>query len=403
MDFKDIEQIGQVYRNINENFIEEENVDFYDEILEYLIGEGYSIEESNQIMVALVDEGWGSAIKSGLGAAAKFIQRRASTPVKTAVTDLATTAIAAGSSPTAAKLSTTAARTAAPTPIVRTIKGSTMRTPPRAPSPDPWKGSSPTGSRIKDVTKTSTPKSSSQKALSGAQSLPSLPASPKGGAIVPASPSGKITKASPRSSAITPASPSGKIAKQTQSPTSLRSSTRKVTSPVSAEVKPVTVRDVTPQSQSTKQLRGVEQPTKSLPPSQTSKVQKPKSSTPPSGKGTPGLGRRIKNIVKGGVGAGVAGVAADMAFPAPTAPGTRDTSPKVPSSPKEVKKGETYYDYSTRVGTSARPAARKKVGPKIVGPKLSAAQDFDRAYKTAKDKGGMGSTFNWRGKSYKVY
>ena len=68
----------------------------------------------------------------------------------------------------------------------------------------------------------------------------------------------------------------------------------------------------------------------------------------------------------------------------------------------QVKKGETYYDPSTRVGSSQRFAQRKKVGPKIVGPKLSAAQDFDKAYGSAKEKGGVGSTFNWRGKSYKV-
>lgn len=90
-----------------------------------------------------------------------------------------------------------------------------------------------------------------------------------------------------------------------------------------------------------------------------------------------------------------------------TADATPKTAPKFPTTAKEVKKGETYYDPSTRVGSSQRFAQRQKVGPKIVGPKivgpkLSASQDFDKAYATAKQKGGMGSTFSWRGKSYKV-
>lgn len=85
-----------------------------------------------------------------------------------------------------------------------------------------------------------------------------------------------------------------------------------------------------------------------------------------------------------------------------TADATPKTAPKFPTTAKEVKKGETYYDPSTRVGSSQRFAQRQKVGPKIVGPKLSTAQDFDKAYAAAKQKGGMGSTFSWRGKSYKV-
>ena len=85
-----------------------------------------------------------------------------------------------------------------------------------------------------------------------------------------------------------------------------------------------------------------------------------------------------------------------------TADATPKTAPKFPTTAKEVKKGETYYDPSTRVGSSQRFAQRQKVGPKIVGQKLSTAQDFDKAYATAKQKAGMGSTFSWRGKSYKV-
>lgn len=103
------------------------------------------------------------------------------------------------------------------------------------------------------------------------------------------------------------------------------------------------------------------------------------------------------SIPGGKLGAFVAGIQAYN-----TADATPKTAPKFPTTAKEVKTGETYYDPSTRVGSSQRFAQRQKVGPKIVGPKLSAAQDFDKAYATAKQKGGMGSIFSWKGKSYKV-
>ena len=87
-----------------------------------------------------------------------------------------------------------------------------------------------------------------------------------------------------------------------------------------------------------------------------------------------------------------------------TADATPKTAPKFPTTAKEVKKGETYYDPSTRVGSSQRFAQREKVGPKIVGTGNvgTQAQSFDKAYSAAKTKGGMGSTFSWKGKSYKV-
>jgi len=87
-----------------------------------------------------------------------------------------------------------------------------------------------------------------------------------------------------------------------------------------------------------------------------------------------------------------------------TADATPKTAPKFPTTAKEVKKGETYYDPSTRVGSSQRFAQREKVGPKIVGTGNvgTDAQSFDKAYGAAKTKGGMGSTFSWKGKSYKV-
>lgn len=428
---------NKIYQCVDEETKFEE-VGLYDEILEYLLNEGYSEEESKKIMVSLIDEGWGSALKTGLTAALKFAQKRASTPLNTVVTDLATTAIAAGGAPSA-KLMTTAAKAAAtnPAPIVRTVRSSAIRNAPtvRTPTPDPWKQVSGTGNRAQQIIKPSTPKPSAQRSLPGSttQSRPSLPSSstsPRGGAL---------TRTTPSSSAITPA-----VKPTTSKPSSTR------IQPVRVREIPTTTRSLSPSQQpagllpsgtprsqqfrdtqrltqltgggtlgtrsvpSMKDLGAAPKPAwtskkpstaptapKNIPPATSTKTFKPQSrmpsGTPPTPRGIGGLGRLA--------GAGLGAVAADMAFPEPTAPGTRDTAPKLPTSAKEVKKGETYYDFGTRIEPSQRPAARKKVGPKIVGPGKvgTGAQSFDRAYAAAKREGGMGSEFTWKGKNYKVY
>lgn len=438
----------------------DEEIDVYDQVLEYLMDEGYSLEESNKIMVELISEGgFGSLLKG----AAKFIQRRASTPLKTAVTDLATTAIASGSAP-AAKLSTATAKAAAPSPIVRTVKAPTMRTSPKGAniSPDPWKQASGTGSRLKEIIKGNTPKPTSQRALTGSQTPAALPSGTRGGQLAKATPKGSLTltakpgslaRTNPKSSSITPAA----------KPTTAK--------PVSTKIEPVNVRDVTSSSKSlpgapdrpalksgrSQQFKDVQRLAKSsggglmgttkptnLEPrapkpawgsgakpttatakpaakpatvkpaaspqstvdkaiTQTSTKPVAKPAAKPSGGGA-GSSGRLRGLAGPAAAGAALGVAADMAFPRSTAPGTRDKTPKLPTSAKEVKKGETYYDPSTRVGPSQRFAQRKKVGPKIVGPGKvgTEAQSFDKAYGAAKAKGGMGSTFTWKGKSYKV-
>ena len=73
-----------------------------------------------------------------------------------------------------------------------------------------------------------------------------------------------------------------------------------------------------------------------------------------------------------------AGVAAAVSAPRPTAPGTLTAA---------LKKG----DY------------KPQQGPKNPDQGLTKSQSFDRAYKTAKNKkNGIGSTFTWNNKSYKV-
>jgi len=388
-------------------------IDVYDQVLEYLLGEGYSLEESTQIMVELISEG---GLGSLLKGAAKFIQKRASTPLKTAVTDLATTAIASSSTP-AAKLSTATARAATPSPIVRTVKAPTMRTAPKGSnvSPDPWKQASGTGNRLKEIIKGSTPKPAAQRALSGSQAPAALPSGTKGG---------QLTKATSKGS-VTPAA----------KPTTGK--------PASTKIEPVNVRDVTASSKSlpgapdspalssgrSQQFKDIQRLTKSTggglmgttkPTNLEPRAPKPawgsdakpaatakpaaKPAAKSSGGGT-GSSGRLRGLAGPAAAGAALGVAADMAFPRSTAPGTRDKAPKLPTSAKEVKKGETYYDPSTRVGPSQRFAQRKKVGPKIVGPGKvgTEAQSFDKAYGAAKAKSGMGSTFTWKGKSYKVY
>lgn len=389
--------------------------DVYDEVLEYLLGEGYSFEESNQIMVELINEGGlGSLLKGAL----RFAQKRASTPVRTAVADLATTAIATGAAPVG-KVTTAAVRSTSPTPIVRTVKGSAVRTPPRAPSPDPWKQSG-TVSRTKDVTKTPTPKPSSQralpgastpKALSGSPSRPSLPSSSTssgGGAIVPSSPAGKLVKQTPKSSDIVKTSPAGKLAKQgqkssdvattpagklakqTQRSSSVASSSRRVTSPADTRVEPVSVRAVNPETQSTRSLSGVEQPTKSLPSGKTPKVSKKKTVNPPTGSSgassvKPTLGKRLKNILKAGA---VAGTAASALSPTSTSDETRSSAERkgliAPPAPK-LPAPETTKAKQKAPSAPKLPAPETSVTTTSVTPKLPKVAT--QKPKTSRDSG----------------
>jgi len=57
---------------------------------------------------------------------------------------------------------------------------------------------------------------------------------------------------------------------------------------------------------------------------------------------------------------------------------------------------------ATLTGALKRGDYRPKQGPKNPDEGLTRAQSFDKAYKTAKEKSGVGSTFTWRNKSYKV-
>ena len=57
---------------------------------------------------------------------------------------------------------------------------------------------------------------------------------------------------------------------------------------------------------------------------------------------------------------------------------------------------------ATLTGALRRGDYRPQQGPKNPDEGLTRAQSFDKAYKAAKQKSGMGSTFTWNNKSYKV-
>ena len=169
----------QIYNRVQIESVEE--VDNYDQILEYLLSEGYSKEESDQIMIEIINEaGLGSLIK-GAKAVAGFIAKRAKTPLKTAATDSLITSTALNPV-SAAKVAKTIAKTApSPAPIVRTVKATPVRTAPKGANKittNVWNEPTAPSSRI-SPSKPSGPKVSSTKALSGTPSRPALPSAGK--------------------------------------------------------------------------------------------------------------------------------------------------------------------------------------------------------------------------------
>jgi hypothetical protein len=478
-----------------------EEVDVYDQVLEYLLGEGYSEEESNQIMVSLVNENSlsnflkGVQQRTGIGKPGVGPGQIAKNIVKAGINDVLGTAIGAGSAPgasTPAKSPVSKVQT--PPPIV---KPSTKisRTAPKGAniSPDPWSGGK-TGNRIKDITQKPSTKPTQTRALTGSSGsntrglLPSSTSSARGGAIIPASkpgsitPSAKPTTSKPTSSRIERVSVREVPTSQKSLPgnnvrgllpqgaknilpdpwkqaSDTVSGAKNLWSRVQNAVKPqsqlkpsqTSVRGLLPAAKPTPTGSQANKPT-SVRSQQYQDIQRlnkmtgggplgsreissntsraPKPAWGSEAKPSPAQAPKpvdkvapkptIKNKKPGkldslpnlggkqGFTPSVGGphvAAAALGLQAyNTADATRKSAPKVPTTAKEVKKGQTYYDPSTRVGSSQRFAQRLKVGPKIVGSGKvgTEAQSFDKAYGAAKAKGGMGSTFKWKGKDYKV-
>ncbi len=180
----------QIYEHVDlhpENNIQEE-VDIYDQVLEYLLNEGYSQEESNQIMLEIISENRLGSLVKGAKAIAGFVAKRAKTPLRTAATDslIASTALNPVST---AKVAKTIAKSApSPAPIVRTVKATPARTAPKGSNritTNVWNEPTAPSSRI-NPSKPSGPKISSTKALSGTPSRPALPSAGKTSASVKA-------------------------------------------------------------------------------------------------------------------------------------------------------------------------------------------------------------------------
>ena len=381
----------QIYEHVDvyvENGIQEE--DIYDQVLEYLLNEGYSEEESKQIMIEIISEaGLGSLIK-GAKALAGFVAKRAKTPLRTAATDSLITSTALNPVSTAKIAKTIAKSTPSPAPIVRTVKATPVRTAPKGANKittNVWNEPTAPSSRI-NPSKPSSPKVSSTKALSGTPSRPALPSAGKTSASV--KPTFK-PEALPKST-VKPTEPGGalvrtKAPKPTFKPEALPKATKSA-EPGGALVstrapKPTFKPEALPKDPKVAQPAGALVSTRAPKPS--AKPSGGSASIPKSSKGLKRLGATV-------AGAAALGVAADMASPRSTAPGTPDKAPKFPTTAKEVKKGQTYYDPNTRIGTSQRFAQRKKVGAAKIG------SSFEDAFKFYRERGDK--TFKYAGKEY---
>ena len=206
-----------------------ESVNLYDQVLEILLDEGYTEQESNQIMVELVNEAaWNDFLKqvqsrTGIGKPGVGPGQVAKNVLRAGISDILGTSIGAGSAPSAsAPVKAPTVRTQSPAPIVRTSTAK-IRTAPKGANiaPDPWKGGT-TGNKINDITQKPTAKPTTTRALTGSSgpnvrgALPSSSSSARGGAITPTAKPGSVTPA---------AKPvSGK--------------------PVSTRIQPVTVREI---------------------------------------------------------------------------------------------------------------------------------------------------------------
>ncbi len=409
----------QIYEHVDvhsENNVQEE-VDIYDQVLEYLLNEGYSEEESKQIMIEIINEaGLGSLIK-GAKALAGFVAKRAKTPLRTAATDSLITSTALNPVSTAKIAKTIAKSTPSPAPIVRTVKATPVRTAPKGANKittNVWNEPTAPSSRI-NPSKPSGPKVSSTKALSGTPSRPALPSAGKTSAS--AKPTFK-PEALPK--ATKSAEPAGalvrtKAPKPTFKPEALPKVTKSA-EPAGALVrtkapkptfKPEALPKATKSAEPAGELVSTRAPKPTFKPEAIPKATKsaepagalvrtkaPKPTENSSG-GSTNIPKSFKGLKRLGAtvaGATALGVGADMASPRSTAPGTPDKAPKFPTTAKEVKKGQTYYDPNTRIGTSQRFAQRKKVGVAKIG------SSFEDAFKFYKERGDK--TFKYAGKEY---
>ena len=185
-----------------------ENINVYDQVLEILLDEGYTEQESNQIMVELVNEAaWNDFLKAvqsrtGIGKPGVGPGQVAKNVLRAGISDILGTSIGAGSAPstsTPVKAPTVASKS--PAPIVRKSTAR-IRTAPKGSNiaPDPWKGGT-TGNKIQDITQKPSAKPTTTRALTGSSgpnvrgALPSSSTSARGGALTTTTKPGSVTPA----------------------------------------------------------------------------------------------------------------------------------------------------------------------------------------------------------------
>lgn len=186
-----------------------ESISVYDQVLEILLDEGYTEQQSNQIMVELVNEAaWNDFLKqvqsrTGIGKPGVGPGQVAKNVLRAGISDILGTSIGAGSAPSvSAPVKAPTVTAQSPAPVIRTSTAK-IRTAPKGANiaPDPWKGGT-TGSRIKDITqKPSAKPTTTTRALTGSSgpnvrgALPSSSSSARGGAITPTAKPGSVTPA----------------------------------------------------------------------------------------------------------------------------------------------------------------------------------------------------------------
>jgi hypothetical protein len=400
-----MESYNKIYGQVQNKSVEE--VDNYDQILEYLLSEGYSKEESNQIMVELINEaGLGSLVK-GAKAVAGFIAKRAKTPLRTAATDSLITSTALNPVSTA-KLAQNVAKSASPTPIVRTVKASPARTAPKGSNKittNVWNEPTAPRSRI-NPSKPSGTKVTSTKALSGTPSRPALPSAGETSASVKAPKPTFKPEALPKVKSST-AEPAGALVrtrapKPTFKPEALPKT--KETPELAGALVRTRAPKPTTKPKTNRSTSGGEKPSKGggltqtvratlSPAEKTGNMKYPglekyatgsSSSGGPSKSSTSSLSRNLKTA--GIVGTAAAGAAAvDQVG--------KENKRKQDQKIRQSIKTDVYNTMDP--DTTIR--SRKKVGPKIVGTG-SVAGDFDVAFKKARTSGQK--QFEFRGKKY---
>ena len=160
-------------------------MDNYDLVLEYLLSEGYSHKEATSIMV---DENWRQNLLN-------FVSGRLKTPVKTALTDLTTTAVSLTPGQSVKPAVSSALQAAQPAPIVRQVVAPA--------TPNLLQQVAAPFKKVRNIVRQLNP----AKPTAG-----SLPQGKPGGSVVPASKPGTVTPSAKPASGITNTSGGSSVA-----------------------------------------------------------------------------------------------------------------------------------------------------------------------------------------------